>query len=119
MVCWLFIGSFTFSAVLRLPRRHEPIEKFMLAMTCRRPVMVLAQAIIFVLGWRWNGPRSSSFSCRSSCRCEDLQRDPLFFGLLGRAQHPDVVLSPPVAMAPFLPQGVAPAGSTSTTSSAG
>jgi hypothetical protein len=31
--------------------------------------MILSQAIIFLLGGRSNGPRSSSSSCRSSCRC--------------------------------------------------
>ena len=32
MVCWLFIGSFTFSAVFAYLGGHEPVEKFVLAM---------------------------------------------------------------------------------------
>ena len=37
MVCWLFIGSFTFSAVFAYLGGHEPIEKFVLAMNLSRP----------------------------------------------------------------------------------
>ncbi len=37
MVCWLFIGSFTFSAVFAYLGGHEPIEKFVLALNLSPP----------------------------------------------------------------------------------
>jgi TRAP-type mannitol/chloroaromatic compound transport system permease large subunit len=110
MVCWLFIGSFTFSAVFAYLGGHEPIEKFVLAMNLS-PLgfMILAQIIIFVLGWplEWTEiivifmpiflPLLKLFNI-----------DPLFFGLLVALNIQTSFLSPPVAMAPFYLKGVAP-----------
>ena len=111
MVCWLFIGSFTFSAVFAYLGGHEPIEKFVLWMNLS-PLgfMVLAQIIIFILGWplEWTEiivifmpiflPLLKTFNV-----------DPLFFGLLVALNIQTSFLSPPVAMAPFYLKGVAPA----------
>jgi TRAP-type mannitol/chloroaromatic compound transport system permease large subunit len=110
MVCWLFIGSFTFSAVFAYLGGHEPIEKFMLAMNLSTTgFMILAQFIIFVLGWplEWTEiivifmpiflPLLKTFNV-----------DPLFFGLLVALNIQTSFLSPPVAMAPFYLKGVAP-----------
>jgi len=110
MVCWLFIGSFTFSAVFAYLGGHEPIEKFVLAMNLS-PLgfMILAQIIIFILGWplEWTEiivifmpiflPLLKLFNI-----------DPLFFGLLVALNIQTSFLSPPVAMAPFYLKGVAP-----------
>ena len=111
MVCWLFIGSFTFSAVFAYLGGHEPIEKFVLAMNLSPTgFMVLAQVIIFILGWplEWTEiivifmpiflPLLKLFDI-----------DPLFFGLLVALNIQTSFLSPPVAMAPFYLKGVAPA----------
>jgi tripartite ATP-independent transporter DctM subunit len=110
MVCWLFIGSFTFSAVFAYLGGHEPIEKFMLAMNLSTTgFMILAQFIIFLLGWplEWTEiivifmpiflPLLKAFNV-----------DPLFFGLLVALNIQTSFLSPPVAMAPFYLKGVAP-----------
>jgi tripartite ATP-independent transporter DctM subunit len=110
MVCWLFIGSFTFSAIFAYLGGHEPIEKFVLAMNLSSTgFMVLAQIIIFVLGWplEWTEiivifmpiflPLLKTFNV-----------DPLFFGLLVALNIQTSFLSPPVAMAPFYLKGVAP-----------
>ena len=110
MVCWLFIGSFTFSAVFAYLGGHEPIEKFMLAMNLNTlGFMILAQVIIFILGWplEWTEiivifmpiflPLLKTFNV-----------DPLFFGLLVALNIQTSFLSPPVAMAPFYLKGVAP-----------
>ena len=110
MVCWLFIGSFTFSAVFAYLGGHEPIEKFMLAMNLSSTgFMILAQIIIFILGWplEWTEiivifmpiflPLLKTFNV-----------DPLFFGLLVALNIQTSFLSPPVAMAPFYLKGVAP-----------
>jgi TRAP-type mannitol/chloroaromatic compound transport system permease large subunit len=111
MVCWLFIGSFTFSAIFAYLGGHEPIEKFVLAMNLSPTgFMILAQIIIFVLGWplEWTEiivifmpiflPLLKTFNI-----------DPLFFGLLVALNIQTSFLSPPVAMAPFYLKGVAPA----------
>jgi TRAP-type mannitol/chloroaromatic compound transport system permease large subunit len=110
MVCWLFIGSFTFSAVFAYLGGHEPVEKFVLAMNLNTTgFMILAQFIIFVLGWplEWTEiivifmpiflPLLKTFNV-----------DPLFFGLLVALNIQTSFLSPPVAMAPFYLKGVAP-----------
>jgi TRAP-type mannitol/chloroaromatic compound transport system permease large subunit len=110
MVCWLFIGSFTFSAVFAYLGGHEPIEKFVLALNLNPTgFMILAQFIIFLLGWplEWTEiivifmpiflPLLKTFNV-----------DPLFFGLLVALNIQTSFLSPPVAMAPFYLKGVAP-----------
>jgi TRAP-type mannitol/chloroaromatic compound transport system permease large subunit len=110
MVCWLFIGSFTFSAVFAYLGGHEPIERFVLSMNLSPTgFMILAQIIIFILGWplEWTEiivifmpiflPLLKLFDI-----------DPLFFGLLVALNIQTSFLSPPVAMAPFYLKGVAP-----------
>lgn len=110
MVCWLFIGSFLFSAIFAYLGGHEPIEKFVLALNLDTlGFMILAQFIIFVLGWplEWTEiivifmpiflPLLKTFNV-----------DPLFFGLLVALNIQTSFLSPPVAMAPFYLKGVAP-----------
>ena len=110
MVCWLFIGSFCFSAVFAYLGGHEPIEHFVLALNLNPTgFMILAQIIIFVLGWplEWTEiivifmpiflPLLKVFNV-----------DPLFFGLLVALNIQTSFLSPPVAMAPFYLKGVAP-----------
>jgi tripartite ATP-independent transporter DctM subunit len=110
MVCWLFIGSFLFSAVFAYLGGHEPIEKFVLALKLDTlGFMILAQIIIFILGWplEWTEiivifmpiflPLLKTFNV-----------DPLFFGLLVALNIQTSFLSPPVAMAPFYLKGVAP-----------
>src|SRR3990167_756753 len=52
MVCWLFVGSAIFSAAFALLGGQDIIEKWVLSLDMS-PVqfMVLAQFIIFILGW--------------------------------------------------------------------
>ena len=93
MVCWLFIGSFTFSAVFAYLGGHEPIEKFMLAMNLSTTgFMVLAQFIIFVLGWplEWT-EIIVIFMPIFLPLLEDLQRRSAVLRAAGRAQYPDLV----------------------------
>jgi TRAP-type mannitol/chloroaromatic compound transport system permease large subunit len=110
MVCWLFVGSFLFSAVFAYLGGHQPIEDFVKWMNLS-PLgfLILAQIIIFILGWplEWTEiivifmpiflPLLQSFGI-----------DPLFFGLLVALNIQTSFLSPPVAMAPFYLKGVAP-----------
>ena len=110
MVCWLFVGSAMFSAAFALLGGQEVVEKWVLSLGLS-PVqfMILAQAIIFLLGWplEWTEiivifmpifvPLLAKFNI-----------DPLFFGLLVALNLQTAFLSPPVAMAAFYLKGVSP-----------
>jgi tripartite ATP-independent transporter DctM subunit len=110
MVGWLFVGSFTFSAVFALLGGDQVIKDFVVGLNLT-PFMflIVAQLIIFVLGWplEWTEiivifvpiflPLLDHFGI-----------DPLFFGLLIALNIQTSFLSPPVAMAPFYLKGVAP-----------
>jgi tripartite ATP-independent transporter DctM subunit len=110
MVGWLFVGSFTFSAVFALLGGDQVIKDFVVGLNLT-PFMflVVAQLIIFILGWplEWTEiivifvpiflPLLDHFGI-----------DPLFFGLLIALNIQTSFLSPPVAMAPFYLKGVAP-----------
>jgi tripartite ATP-independent transporter DctM subunit len=110
MVGWLFVGSFMFSAVFALLGGDQVIKDFVIALNLT-PFwfLVIAQLIIFVLGWplEWTEiivifvpiflPLLDHFGI-----------DPLFFGLLIALNIQTSFLSPPVAMAPFYLKGVAP-----------
>lgn len=110
MVCWLFIGSFIFSAVFAYLGGHGPIEKFVLWMNLNQTgFMILAQVIIFVLGWplEWT-EIIVIFMPIFLPLLKTFEIDPLFFGLLVALNIQTSFLSPPVAMAPFYLKGVAP-----------
>jgi TRAP-type mannitol/chloroaromatic compound transport system permease large subunit len=110
MVCWLFVGSSIFSAAFALLGGQEIVENWVLSLGLT-PVqfMVLAQFIIFILGWplEWTEiiiifmpifiPLLPKFGI-----------DPLFFGLLVALNLQTAFLSPPVAMAAFYLKGVSP-----------
>jgi tripartite ATP-independent transporter DctM subunit len=110
MVGWLFVGSFTFSAVFALLGGDQVIKDFVIGLNLSPfTFMIVAQLIIFVLGWplEWTEiivifvpiflPLLDHFGI-----------DPLFFGLLIALNIQTSFLSPPVAMAPFYLKGVAP-----------
>jgi TRAP-type mannitol/chloroaromatic compound transport system permease large subunit len=110
MVCWLFVGSSIFSAAFALLGGQQIIEHWVLSLKMS-PIqfMLLAQFIIFVLGWplEWTEiivifmpiflPLLGHFDI-----------NPLFFGLLVALNLQTAFLSPPVAMAAFYLKGVAP-----------
>jgi len=110
MVCWLFVGSSIFSAAFALLGGQEIIERWVLSLGLT-PIqfMILAQVIIFLLGWplEWTEiivifmpifiPLLDKFGV-----------DPLFFGLLVALNLQTAFLSPPVAMAAFYLKGVSP-----------
>ena len=110
MVCWLFVGSSIFSAAFALLGGQEIVEHWVMSLGLT-PVqfMLLAQSIIFILGWplEWTEiiiifmpifiPLLPKFGV-----------DPLFFGLLVALNLQTAFLSPPVAMAAFYLKGVSP-----------
>jgi TRAP-type mannitol/chloroaromatic compound transport system permease large subunit len=110
MVCWLFVGSSIFSAAFALLGGQEIINHWVLSLDMTpTQFMLLAQAIIFLLGWplEWTEiivifmpifiPLLPHFGI-----------DPLFFGLLVALNLQTAFLSPPVAMAAFYLKGVSP-----------
>ena len=110
MVCWLFVGSWTFASVFSYLGGEKLIEHFVLSLDLS-PVMflILAQAIIFLLGWplEWSEiiiifvpiflPMLPHFGV-----------DPLFFGILVAMNLQTSFLTPPMAMAAYYLKGVAP-----------
>ncbi|MBI3575401.1 MAG: TRAP transporter large permease subunit, partial [Gammaproteobacteria bacterium] len=110
MVCWLFVGSGIFAAAFALLGGQELIEKWVLSLDMT-PVqfMVLAQFIIFILGWplEWT-EIIIIFMPIFIPLLPHFQIDPLFFGLLVALNLQTAFLSPPVAMAAFYLKGVSP-----------
>ena len=52
MVCWLFVGSWTFASIFSYLGGHDIIEHWVLALNLEPwQFLVLAQLIIFLLGW--------------------------------------------------------------------
>jgi len=110
MVCWLFVGSWTFSSVFSYLGGHMVIEEFVLGLNLH-PVafLLMAQAIIFLLGWplEWSEiiiifvpiflPLLTSFGI-----------DPLFFGILVAFNLQTSFLTPPMAMSCYYLKGIAP-----------
>ena len=110
MVCWLFVGSWTFASVFSYLGGEKLIEEFVLSMDLSTTMfLILAQAIIFLLGWplEWSEiiiifvpiflPMLPHFGV-----------DPLFFGILVAMNLQTSFLTPPMAMAAYYLKGVAP-----------
>ncbi|WP_427307097.1 TRAP transporter large permease [Cupriavidus sp. H39] len=110
MVCWLFVGSSIFSAAFALLGGQALVEQWVLSMNLS-PVqfMILAQVIIFLLGWplEWT-EIIIIFMPIFIPLLDNFGIDPLFFGLLVALNLQTAFLSPPVAMAAFYLKGVAP-----------
>jgi tripartite ATP-independent transporter DctM subunit len=110
MVGWLFVGSFTFSAVFALLGGDQIIKDFVVGLNLS-PLMflIVTQIIIFILGWplEWT-EIIVIFVPIFLPLLEHFGIDPLFFGLLIALNIQTSFLSPPVAMAPFYLKGVAP-----------
>jgi TRAP-type mannitol/chloroaromatic compound transport system permease large subunit len=110
MVCWLFVGSSIFSAAFALLGGQAIVENWVLGLSLS-PIefMLLAQFIIFVLGWplEWT-EIIVIFMPIFIPLLGHFQIDPLFFGLLVAVNLQTAFLSPPVAMAAFYLKGVAP-----------
>ena len=110
MVCWLFVGSYTFSAVFSYLGGEHLISDFVQSLSLT-PVqfLILAQLIIFLLGWplEWSEiiiifvpiflPLLAFFNI-----------DPLFFGVLVALNLQTSFLTPPMAMSAYYLKGIAP-----------
>ncbi|MCB1520858.1 MAG: TRAP transporter large permease subunit [Hyphomicrobiaceae bacterium] len=110
MVCWLFVGSWTFSSVFSYLGGEHLVKDFVLSLDLS-PVtfLILTQIIIFLLGWplEWSEiiiifvpiflPLLPHFGV-----------DPLFFGILIALNLQTSFLTPPMAMAAYYLKGIAP-----------
>jgi tripartite ATP-independent transporter DctM subunit len=110
MVCYLFIGSWTFSAVFALLGGQTVVEDFFAAMNLS-PVqfLILTQVIIFLLGWplEWT-EIIIIFVPIFLPLLDNYGVDPIFFGILVALNTQTAFNTPPVAMAAFYLKGVAP-----------
>ncbi|MBZ8131930.1 TRAP transporter large permease subunit [Afifella sp. IM 167] len=110
MVCWLFVGSWTFSSVFSYLGGEKVITDFVTGLDISPIVfLILAQIIIFLLGWplEWSEiiiifvpiflPLLPHFGI-----------DPLFFGILVALNLQTSFLTPPMAMSAYYLKGIAP-----------
>jgi TRAP-type mannitol/chloroaromatic compound transport system permease large subunit len=110
MVCWLFVGSALFSAVFALHGGQGVIERWVLGMNLS-PVgfMILAQLIIFLLGWPLEWTEIIVIFCPIFIPLlSHFQIDPILFGTMVAVNLQAAFLSPPVAMSAFYLKGVSP-----------
>ena len=110
MVCWLFVGSWTFASVFSYLGGHDLIREWVLSMELGTVgFLILAQAIIFLLGWplEWT-EIIIIFVPIFLPMLETFNVNPLFFGMLVALNLQTSFLTPPMAMAAYYLKGVAP-----------
>lgn len=108
MVCWLFVGSWTFASVFSYLGGHDVIEAWVLSMELEPwQFLVMVQLIIFVLGWplEWSEiliifvpiflPMLDNFGV-----------NPYFFAMLIALNLQTSFLTPPMAMSAYYLKGV-------------
>ena len=108
MVCWLFVGSWTFASVFSYLGGHEIIEHFFLGLNLAPwQFLVMVQIIIFLLGWplEWSEiliifvpiflPMLPAFGV-----------NPYFFAMLVALNLQTSFLTPPMAMSAYYLKGV-------------
>ncbi len=110
MVCFLFIGSWTFSSVFSYLGGEGLIKEFVMGLDLNTVTfLILAQVIIFLLGWplEWSEiiiifvpiflPLLAHFEV-----------DPMMFGILIALNLQTSFLTPPMAMSAYYLKGIAP-----------
>ncbi len=110
MVCYLFVGSWTFSSVFSYLGGESVIKEFMLSMDLNTiQFLLITQAIIFILGWplEWS-EIIIIFVPIFLPLLEHFQVDPLLFGILIAVNLQTSFLTPPMAMSAYYLKGVAP-----------
>ncbi len=108
MVCWLFVGSWTFASVFSYLGGHDIIEAWVLSYDLEPwQFLVMAQLIIFLLGWplEWSEiliifvpiflPMLDTFGV-----------NPYFFAMLVALNLQTSFLTPPMAMSAYYLKGV-------------
>ncbi|MFK5997602.1 MAG: TRAP transporter large permease subunit [Rhodobacterales bacterium] len=108
MVCWLFVGSWTFASVFSYLGGHQLIADWVMSMDLEPwQFLVMAQLIIFFLGWplEWSEiliifvpiflPMLDTFGV-----------NPYFFAMLVALNLQTSFLTPPMAMSAYYLKGV-------------
>ncbi len=108
MVCWMFVGSWTFASVFSYLGGHDVIEHWVLALELQPwQFLVMVQLIIFLLGWplEWSEiliifvpiflPMLDTFGV-----------NPYFFAMLVALNLQTSFLTPPMAMSAYYLKGV-------------
>lgn len=110
MVCYLFVGSWTFSSVFSYLGGESVIKEFVLGMDLSTiQFLLLTQAIIFILGWplEWS-EIIIIFVPIFLPMLEHFNVDPMLFGVLIAVNLQTSFLTPPMAMSAYYLKGVAP-----------
>ena len=110
MVCYLFIGSWTFSAVFSYLGGHHVVEQFILSLNLGTvEFLILTQFIIFLLGWplEWT-EIIIIFVPIFLPLLEKFGVDPIFFGVLVALNIQTSFNTPPMAMAAYYLKGISP-----------
>ena len=110
MVCYLFVGSWTFSSVFSYLGGESVVKEFMLSMDLSTiQFLLLTQLIIFILGWplEWS-EIIIIFVPIFLPLLEHFGVDPLFFGILIAINLQTSFLTPPMAMSAYYLKGIAP-----------
>jgi tripartite ATP-independent transporter DctM subunit len=110
MVCWLFVGSWTFSSVFSYLGGHFVIEEFVMGLNLSPIIfLILAQAIIFLLGWPLEWSEIIIIFVPIFLPLLDIFNiDPLFFGIIVALNLQTSFLTPPMAMSCYYLKGIAP-----------
>ena len=110
MVCFLFIGSWTFSSVFSYLGGEGLIKGFVLGLDLNTVTfLILAQVIIFLLGWplEWS-EIIIIFVPIFLPLLPHFQVDPMMFGILIALNLQTSFLTPPMAMSAYYLKGIAP-----------
>jgi tripartite ATP-independent transporter DctM subunit len=110
MVCFLFVGSWTFSSVFSYLGGEGLIKEFVLGLELN-PVqfLILSQLIIFLLGWplEWS-EIIIIFVPIFLPLLPHFHIDPMLFGILIALNLQTSFLTPPMAMSAYYLKGIAP-----------
>jgi tripartite ATP-independent transporter DctM subunit len=110
MVCYLFVGSWTFSSVFSYLGGEGVIKEFVLGLDMDTVAfLLLSQLIIFLLGWplEWS-EIIIIFVPIFLPLLPHFQVDPIFFGVLVALNLQTSFLTPPMAMSAYYLKGIAP-----------
>ncbi len=110
MVCYLFVGSWTFSSIFSYLGGEAVIKEFVLGLDLNTiTFLLLTQVIIFILGWplEWS-EIIIIFVPIFLPLLEHFHVDPIFFGILVALNLQTSFLTPPMAMSAYYLKGVAP-----------
>ncbi len=108
MVCWLFVGSWTFASIFSYLGGHDVIEHWVVALNLQPwQFLVLAQLIIFILGWplEWS-EILIIFVPIFLPMLETFGINPYFFAMLVALNLQTSFLTPPMAMSAYYLKGV-------------